>query len=401
MVTQLYDALHSFINNLLICLENQEYPIGIFCDLSKAFDCVNHEKLLIKLEKHGIRGNALNWLSSFLKNRKQFTALNRFKNHQKSTGFSEVVNIDIGVPQGSILSPILFIIYTNDMVLNLQPECHITQYADDTSLLVSSNNNDAALNSCNNSLNNLLTWLSNNQLFLNIKKTGFIQFHVRQNRNLPNLNLYLNNISLNKTSQTKFLGVLIDEKISLKYHCENLNVKLNSLCYLFRNLYTIFSKKQLLIIYHGIVESLLRCGICFWGPSHHTSSVLISQKRTLRTIVGLSQFESCRTVFQNLKILTVFSLYIYEICIYIYKHKDKYYRNKNLHNLNTRIKDNFHTNCYRLDITKNSVNCLGLKIYNKLPTNIKESNNVNQFQKNIKIYLQKLSLHSLDELFSL
>ena len=395
------DALHSFINKLLNCLENQENPVGIFCDLSKAFDCVNHRKLLEKLENHGIRGNALNWLASFLDNRRQFTALEYLNSHQKSTVFSELVNTDIGVPQGSVLSPVLFIIYTNDMFLNLEPECHITQYADDTSLLVSSNNNNTTFNKCNTNLNNLLTWLSDNQLFLNIKKTSFLQFHVRQKRNLPNPNLTLNNIDLNKTSKTKFLGLLIDENISWKDHCENLNLKLNSLCYLIRNLYTVLSRKQLLSIYHGLVESRLRYGISHWGASHHTSAVLICQKRILRTMAGLSQFDSCRPLFQKLNIMTVFSLYIYEICGYIYMNKNKYCTNNSLHNFNTRNKDNFHTTSYRLDINSNSTDCLGLKIYNKLPKNIKESKTVNEFRKKIKLYLHQFTLYSLNEYFNL
>lgn len=395
------DALYSFITEMLLYMNNKENPIGIFCDLSKAFDCVNHQKLLVKLDNHGIRGTALKWLSSYLTKRKQFTAINYCTNKQKNSIHSDFVYTCIGVPQGSILAPILFIIYTNDLTINIEPGIHITQYADDTSLLISDKNNEIIQHKCDLILNNLLNWLNANQMFLNINKTIFLQFHNAQKRNLPDLQLKLNNIGLIQAHQTKFLGLFIDDKISWEYHCENLITKLNSTCYLIRNLKKVLTRTQLMCVYHSLIESKIRYGICFWGPSTHTQNVLIAQKRIIRTMVGLPQYESCRNVFKSLKISTVFSIYVFEVAVYIYKHKHNYSVNENIHTFNTRNKEHFHTPLTRLGINQKSIDCLGLKIYNKLPRIIKQSKSVKEFKKSLKKHLQLHIIYSINEFFNL
>lgn len=118
-------------------------------------------------------------------------------------------------------------------------------------------------------------------------------------------------------------------------------------------------------------------------------------------MVGLPQYESCRNVFQNLKIFTVFSIYIFEVAVYIFKHKNNYLINENVHTFNTRNKENFHIPLTRLDINKKSVDCLGLKIYNKLPSIIKHSENIRKFKTSLKKYLQQYTIYSVNEFFNL
>ena len=155
-------------------MENKESTIGIFCDLSKAFDCVEHEKLLIKLYNLGIRGNAFSWVSDFLSDRKQFVSISYFNKGTKLNTTSELMLNNIGVPQGSVISPLLFILYINDIKHNIQPDCFLASYADDTTLIISNKNDSVLENKCNDNLTMLLDWFCNNHLYLNLEKTKYI-----------------------------------------------------------------------------------------------------------------------------------------------------------------------------------------------------------------------------------
>ena len=134
---------------------------AIFLDLKKAFDTVNPSLLIDKLNKYGISGTELNWFKSYLSNRMQSVKIGR--------SFSDLKSIDIGIPQGSILGPLLFIVFVNDLPDNVT--CKTVMYADDTSLLVSSSDPSCLQNSLNRNLCNIASWFRKNKLTLNLSKT--------------------------------------------------------------------------------------------------------------------------------------------------------------------------------------------------------------------------------------
>ena len=169
-------------------LDQNKIPLAIFLYLSKAFDTIDHEILLNKLEHYGIRGTPLQWFRSYLTNRHQYVEYNNVN--------SELLSISTGVPQGSILGPLLFIIYMND-ISKASDKFHFILYADDTSLVepLSSftvtlpeniNNISTAINS---ELKLISEWLALNKLSLNVKKTKMMLFHNRQ-KTLPTLFLF-------------------------------------------------------------------------------------------------------------------------------------------------------------------------------------------------------------------
>lgn len=390
-------AMYSFYDKLIEHIEAGECPIGIFCDLSRAFDCVDHDILLEKLYLYGIRGVAYDWVASFLNDRKQYVSLTYSENETISKINSEFRAVNIGVPQGSVLGPILFILYTNDLE-NKTPSAFSVLYADDKSLLISDKSDDLLAYKCNAVLETICDWYGNNSLFLNKDKTKVIRFHNRQ-KECSKLNIKMNDFILNTDEQNKFLGITIDECLNWKAHCHNLISKLNSICYLFRNIKSIMTKEQLISIYHAQVGSRLRYGICIWGKSTLSPDVFIVQKRILRCIANVSSRESCRGLFKDFKILTLICLFIYELCVYVFKNKSKFMLTTDVHNIGTRQNNNFYVPFCKYNVSKDSPAFLGPNIFNKLPFEIKEVRNLKYFKIKLNKYLLDKCYYTLGEFY--
>ena len=195
----------------------KQLTAAILCDLSKAFDVINYDILFEKLDHYGIRGIAKNWLVNYLSNRKQFVV---FKNAK-----SKHCKIDCGVPQGSILGPLLYLIYVND-IGNCTEE-HLLSFADDTTLILSSSDEISLFHKANLEMDNLYDWFCANRLSLNPQKTKYIIIKApRAKCDLTGLNISINGTPLSrvvkgcKERSTKFLGVYIDDTLSWKSHVE-------------------------------------------------------------------------------------------------------------------------------------------------------------------------------------
>ena len=201
-VLDLHDKITSAISNL-------QYVVGVMLDLSKAFDTLDHTILLRKLEHNGVRGTPLAWFSDYLTNRQQYT---EFEQHT-----SDVLNLQCGVPQGSILGPLLFLIYINDITY-ASPNLSYILFADDTTLLYADKNLDNIFSMYNTELPKLQTWLRSNKLSLNVNKTNYVVFH--SNKKPPvyktNHKIVIDDKVIEKKSCAKFLGIFLDENITWK-----------------------------------------------------------------------------------------------------------------------------------------------------------------------------------------
>ena len=184
--------------------------ITVLLDFSKAFDTINRSILLEKLQHNGVRGTTNDWFASYLSNRNQRVNVGEH--------FSEFSNIDIGVPQGTVLAPLLFLIYINDMH-NAVSEMQLIHFADDTTAVQTGSNLNNLINDVNIQLEKIDKWLCTNRLSLNISKTTYM---IMSNRiTHVNSDIIIRNNIVSRSSSAKFLGIDIDDKLTFKPHTDN------------------------------------------------------------------------------------------------------------------------------------------------------------------------------------
>ena len=289
-------------DKIYIDLDNKKIPLAIFLDLSKAFDTIDHDILLYKLNYYGIKGIALNWFKSYLTNRKQYVEFNG-KN-------SKIDTISTGVPQGSILGPLLFIIYMND-ISKVTDKFHFTLYADDTSLneplctfTPQLDDKEALANSINNELSKICDWLALNKLSLNVKKTKMMVFHYRQ-RFIKNIipKLMINNIPIEHVKKFNFLGIVLDECMTWDAHINKISSKIAFTIYTMKRIKKFIPSSILLTIYNSLILPYINYGILTWG--HKRKRITRLQKWAVRTITSSQYTSHTESHYRKLKLLKV------------------------------------------------------------------------------------------------
>ena len=267
-----YMTLMVLMNNLISSLENGETVVGVFLDFSKAFDTVDHDILLAKLEQHGIRGNALVWFRSYLTDREQFVTYNGVASSTKP--------ISCGVPQGSILGPLLFLVYINDLC-NVCKSTLPVLFANDTYLFKSSQDISIIENVLIEELKNISLWLKVNKLSLNVKKTHFIVFTKRKKCNEP-IKLFIDNQTIDEVRSITFLGVIIDKKITWKDHINYVAGKVSRAIGMMVKANKYIRKEALLTLYFSFVYPYLTYFNHIWGATY-----ISNLKNSLTYTIGL------------------------------------------------------------------------------------------------------------------
>ena len=210
-------ALISMTESIRNTIDNGKFGCGVFIDLKKAFDTVNHSILITKMEHYGIRGIALDWFTSYLSNRMQYVSINGH--------ISEYRHISCGVPQGSVLGPLLFLLYINDLP-NVNKHLSFYLFADDTNIYFEANGLLTLQKVMNRELRHVKKWLDANKLALNIDKTNFVVFHSPAKNLMEPIILKFGRKIVSRADKVKFLGVLLDETLSWKPHLVELSRKL-------------------------------------------------------------------------------------------------------------------------------------------------------------------------------
>ena len=224
-------------------LDQGNIAITCFLDLKKAFDTVNHSILISKLYKYGIRGPTLEWFKSYLSNRQQYVQIHKTKSDTKP--------ITCGIPQGSILGPLLFIIYINDLA-QVSEILFTILFADDTTVTIQGDNESVLINTLNIELEKLNNWLQTNKLTINVSKSHYMIFH-RRRRKIDINNPSLNNTVLQRVNYTKFLGVIIDDGLKWTNHIAYVKNKIAKGFGIILRARKFFNRKTLLNLYHAFI----------------------------------------------------------------------------------------------------------------------------------------------------
>ena len=303
-------ALLESIERITEATDNQQYAIGIFIDLKKAFDTINHSILLNKLEKIGIRGIALKWIESYLERRQQFVKLGNYK--------SECLDIACGVPQGSVLGPKLFILYIND-ICQVSKLLSLVLFADDTNVFCSGDDLEKLQVEINEELRKLKLWFDCNKLSLNVSKTNFMLFgKCRLNTQVL---LEIDGVAINRVHENKFLGIMIDDRLSWKQHITHVKYKVSRSIALINKAKQVLDYKCLHSLYCSLILPYLHYCVEVWGNNYKTSiqSLIILQKRALRTIHKVSYLEHTNILFAQSKLLKFTDIVSYQTAIIMYK----------------------------------------------------------------------------------
>lgn len=374
---------------------DKRIPVSmVLFDLSRAFDCVCHKTLLWKLETYGIRGKAHDWIKSYLSGRVQGVEINTLNENLELTSYKSDFNIiKYGVPQGSILGPLLFNLYINDIISITNYQC--TLYADDISIIINKNRNLDYENEINNTIKNIINWLKYNNLNVNINKTKLIQFF-NINGKSQNICITYNGEPITECNSVKFLGIDIDSMLTWKDHISNLCKKINRFSYALYRLTKLANQNTALTAYHAYVSSILRYGLLLWGNSVDVGHAFLIQKKCIRAMCGVGPLESCKPLFKKLKILTLTSMYIYEICVFTKNNLDMFSKKGNICNFRTRYPNRLVApQCSTTSKQRNSfVMCT--KIYNKLPDHFKELP-LNLFKKSLFNHLCQKCFYNINE----
>lgn len=268
-------AVVEFVSMVVEGLDGRESTQGVFLDLSKAFDCVDHNILLLKLEQHGIRGLSKQWLKYFLSNRTQIVQVE----NQTSTK----IKLSYGVPQGSILSPLLFLVYVNDIGQSLQ-RGKLVQYADDSTLCFRSNSKTNLEKEAFVDLNSCIQAFNLINLRVNTAKTNFINFSLRFNDFEYSPAIMLSDTLLEEVNSTKFLGIYLDQRLTWEDHIDNVCSKISAGVYALRSLSKYCPTQVLMMAYYGLIYPHLSYGLSLWSASAnvHFLRVFKLQKKSCK-----------------------------------------------------------------------------------------------------------------------
>jgi hypothetical protein len=370
------------LDRIIIAMDKNELPLCIFLDLSKAFDTLDHHILVEKLQYYGLHGVSLKLMENYLLNRKQYVSFQDVK--------SDLLNIKTGVPQGSILGPLLFIIYLNDLI----QACDIFKpivYADDTALSATLEafeyNHQYPFDNINFELVQINHWFKANKLSINGSKTKAMLFHTTH-RNIPNIVIEIDGVSIQFVREFNYLGIYFDCNITWKTHIKHIFNKISRTSGVLTKLKQYLPTEALKLLYNSLIFPYLNYGLLAWGTS--AGKLYKLQKKVIRIIANAKYNAHTQPLFKKHEILTINDTLSLQELKFIYKfehgtlpcyfRENMFRRQYEVHDHSTRHADNFQIPLSRHSFAKNSIRYRLPLTYNNCSLSIKEKIHTHSFQ---------------------
>ena len=383
----------SHINEKLIENLEKKYVCAVlFIDLKSAFDTIDPDIMIKKLDHYGIRGNTSLLLSSYLRNRKQYVS--------GGDGIdSFLLDVLIGVPQGSVLGPLLFIIYIND-IINCTTLSAVL-FADDAAFIGYHETIKHLKRIMSSQTKNICEWLVTNRLTINAKKTKYMILHRKRDpkflKKVKKFRININNYCIKQVSEFKYHGVLLDNKLNWHKHIENLCSKVSKatgVLYRLRKL----PKNAKKLLYHSLLSSKLRYGIASWGSAKNTSlkRLMLLNQKAVRYVVNLPSSGDLHSAFKSMRFLSIDSLFKFETTKFIHLWQndrlpgdfDNFMERINhSHATRANTNRNFKLSRPQTELGKMSIKFHGARLWNDLPQHIQEESFTNRFSENLKKHL--------------
>lgn len=383
-------AVVYLVDHILEHMDKQKLTGAAFIDLKKAFDLVNHKCLLHKLEHYGVRGQSLKWFEDYLTTRSQRV--------QYGQDLSSSLHLDFGVPQGSLLGPLFFVIYINDLPLCIK-NSSISMYADDTVIYFTGGDISTIKGALQEDLNCVEQWMTENQLVLNQSKTKGLLFGTRQKLGSTDaFVLQLQGKNIERVSKFNYLGTILDEQLIWKEHIDMVCSKVNKRLGLLSRIRSCLTLKAANCVYRSVIEPIFNYTDTAWGNLSIGCSKNLQQlqNRAARIILRL---DSSRDNFDILKWTDLETNRKIHKCVLVFKclynlvpqYLSNYFtRNSCFHTHNTRRKSDLHLPKQKLSLGKRTFRFSGSVLFNSLPAHIKHTTSLSSFKSLVKDHLKKM-----------
>ena len=381
-------ALVILLENITTALDNTEFAICILIYFRKAFETVKHSILLDKLYHYGIRGNALQWFNSYLTNRYQYVKYNNTP--------SDMTKMTCGVPQGSILGPLLFLLYIND-IASVSNIISSILFADYTTLFCSSKNLQELTAIVNNELGNIMQWLNANKLSVNIDKTNSMLFRPKgKNEICPSIPICGTNIIV--VDSAKFLVIVIDNRLNWVEHVKCISRKIAEGIGIIIKARKSFESETLLNLYYALIFPYISYGIQVWGTAAalHLHMLHVLQKKIIRIVCGVHPRTHTDPLFKLLGIFNIDKTRDYSVGLFMYKFKkcklppifeDMFIKTSAVQSYSTRQAGSLYVQYAPTKKKQRNLRHYGTKLWNSLRNVVCSDCAISTFKQNLKVYL--------------